>query len=208
MGGVIMLVIGLTGGIGSGKSTVARLFAERGIPIIDADLLAREVSRPGTPAFAAIVNHFGKEILLANGDLDRAQLRHLIFTDTKQRLWLEDLVHPLIRDKIEQQIAQLKAPYCVAVIPLLLEVKPYPFIDRILVVDAAESLQLQRAAARDQSNAAEIEAIVKSQINRQHRLAQAHDVIVNDGSVADLVPQVESLHQQYLAIAQHEKLSS
>ena len=203
-----MLVIGLTGGIGSGKSTVARLFAERGIPIIDADLLAREVSRPGTPAFAAIVNHFGKEILLANGDLDRAQLRHLIFTDTKQRLWLEDLVHPLIRDKIEQQIAQLKAPYCVAVIPLLLEVKPYPFIDRILVVDAAESLQLQRAAARDQSNAAEIEAIVKSQINRQHRLAQAHDVIVNDGSVADLVPQVESLHQQYLAIAQHEKLSS
>ncbi|TAK79235.1 MAG: dephospho-CoA kinase [Gammaproteobacteria bacterium] len=196
-----MLVIGLTGGIGAGKSTVAQLFADRGVPLIDADLIARKVAEPNTPAFTAILNHFGEAALTKNGTLDRAKLRHIIFTDTDQRCWLEDLLHPLIRDEIEKRIKEIKAPYCIAVIPLLLEVKPYHFIDRILIVDSPESLQLERAAARDKSERAYIEAIVKTQVDRQHRLAQAHDVIVNDGNIADLIPQVESLHQQYLTMA-------
>ena len=196
-----MLVIGLTGGIGSGKSSVARLFAERGIPIIDTDLIARDVTQPNKPAFQRIVEHFGKGILLEDGSLDRAKLRNIIFTHSKQRLWLEHLLHPLIRKEMEQQISHLSAPYCIAVVPLLLEVEFYSMINRILVVDAPESIQIERVMTRDKIPQNHVEAILKTQANRHDRLARAHDVIINDGILADLIPQVEKLHQLYLQMS-------
>jgi dephospho-CoA kinase len=192
-----MLVIGLTGGIGSGKSTVANLFAERGIPIIDADIVAREVSRPDTPAFASIVKHFGKEMVLPDGSLDRAALRNIIFNDTKQRLWLENLLHPLILAEMEKQIAKLSSPYCIAVIPLLLEVEFFSFINRILVVDTPESEQIKRVMLRDKSSKAEVEAILHSQARRETRRAKAQDIIQNEGTLEELAAQVEKLDGKY-----------
>ena len=196
-----MLVIGLTGGIGSGKSTVAQLFAERGVPIVDADVIAREITQPNTPAWTKIIHYFGKTILLENNALDRTKLRHLIFNDPDQRLWLENLLHPLIRKEIEQRINEMTAPYCIAVIPLLIEVKPYAFINRILVVDVPHALQIERVAIRDKSEKSHIDAILKTQISRQQRLAHADDIITNDGTLTDLIPQVETLHQRYLALS-------
>lgn len=193
-----MLVVGLTGGIGSGKTTVAELFANRGVPIIDADLIAREVTQQGTPAFSSIFKHFGQEILLENGALDRAKLRKMIFNDENQRHWLENLLHPLIFDKIKAQIQTISAPYCIAVIPLLLEVQPNSLIQRILVIDTPEHIQIERVALRDKTEKSHVEAILKTQANRAHRLSQAHDVIINDGVLADLIPQVEKLHKMYL----------
>lgn len=196
-----MLVIGLTGGIGSGKTTVADLFAEHGIPIIDADVLAREVTLPDQPAFIAIVNHFGKAILLPDGTLNRKQLRQIIFDHANEKSWLEKLLHPLIRQILETRIKTLPGPYCIAVVPLLLEVTPYPFIDRILVIDAPTSLQIERVGKRDQVSADLVESIMKTQMKREHRLEKAHDVILNDGDLSHLATQVENLHKKYLAIA-------
>jgi dephospho-CoA kinase len=192
-----MLVVGLTGGIGSGKSTVAQLFSEHGIPIIDADVAARTVTTPDKPAFASIVKHFGEDIVQKDNTLNRAKLRQHIFNDPKQRHWLEKLLHPLIREEMQQQIDQLKAPYCIAVIPLLLEVEFYSFINRILVVDASETQQIQRVMLRDQTSKKNVEAILNSQAHRNDRRAKAHDVIHNDGKIADLIPQVDKLHALY-----------
>lgn len=196
-----MLVIGLTGGIGSGKTTVAKLFSERGIPIVDADIYARELTHPGKPAFQEIATHFGHEVLQKNGALDRPKLRKIIFENAKQRRWLEELLHPQIRKEMEHEIKTLKAPYCVAVIPLLLEVEFYSFINRILVVDSTPEMQLKRIASRDKMLKSEIEAIIKAQASREQRLSRAHDVIVNDGKLADLIPQVAKLHEKYLQLA-------
>jgi len=192
-----MLVVGLTGGIGSGKSTVANLFANLGVPIIDADLVAREVTQPNQPAFASIIKHFGTDILLPNGTLDRTKLRNIIFANAKQRLWLEHLLHPRIREEMNIQINKLSSPYCIAVIPLLLEVEFYSFINRILVVDAPEQAQIQRVMIRDEAMQPDIEAILKTQASRQDRKAHAHDIITNDGVMDDLVPQVKKLHEKY-----------
>ena len=192
-----MLVVGLTGGIGSGKSTVAAIFADHGVPIIDADVAARDVTQPDKPAFVRIIKHFGNDILLPNGTLDRAKLRNIIFSNTKQRLWLEHLLHPLIREAMKEQIDQLSGPYCIAVIPLLLEVEFYSFINRILVVDASEQAQIERVMARDKISKLDIEAILNNQANRIDRKAHAQDIIINDGVIADLIPQVEQLHEKY-----------
>jgi len=197
-----MLIIGLTGGVGSGKSTVAKLFADKGIPVIDADLIARQTTQAGEPSLIAIVEHFGIHILLKDGNLDRAKLRSIIFQNPAERLWLEQLLHPLIREKITAQLALISAnnhpaPYCLIVIPLLLETDSYPFIDRILVVDVPEHLQVARVSMRDQTVASGAKAIVDAQIGREERLKKADDVIVNAGTVADLVPQIDKLHHQY-----------
>lgn len=200
-----MLVVGLTGGIGSGKTTVANLFAHHGVPIIDADLIAREVTEPNQPAFSKVVKHFGESILLANGTLNRSKLREIIFEEPKQRLWLEHLLHPLIREEMQRQINKLATPYCIAVIPLLLEVEFFSFINRILVVDAPEHLQIQRTAGRDKTKAPQIEAILKTQARREDRIAHAHDVITNEGTLEDLKPQVEKLHYLYLKMADKAK---
>lgn len=196
-----MLVVGLTGGIGSGKSVVAQLFAERGVPVIDADQVSREVTQPGTPAFNAIVKHVGQHIVLTNGSLDRASLRRLIFDDAEERRWLEDLLHPMIREAMKKQVDSVSAPYCIAVIPLLLEVEFYGFINRILVVDAPEHLQIERVADRDQIAKPLIEAILKTQASRHDRQVRAQDVIINDKTLADLIPQVQALHEKYLKLA-------
>src|SRR3990167_1592262 len=194
-------VIGLTGGVGSGKSTVANLFAQHGVPVIDADLIALALTLPKQPAFLAITQHF-KEIVQANGSIDRSKLRHIVFEQAAQRQWLEDLLHPLIRMKIEDELKKITAPYCIIVIPLLFEVKPYDFIDRILVVDTLEQNQIQRVMARDKTSASLVEKILHSQINRQQRLVGADDVIINDGKIADIIPQVDQLHQIYMNLSQ------
>lgn len=195
-------MVGLTGGIGSGKSTVAAMFASRGVPVIDADQIAREVVEPGQAALDALVAAFGKEILDDEGRLHRDRLRRRIFRDPEQRARLEGVLHPLIRNRMEQAIAALAGvAYCLVAIPLLVETGQRDLVDRILVVDCPESLQRSRAMARDGRSAAEVEAIMAAQADRPARLEAADDVIVNDADRAALERQVESLHRRYTALA-------
>jgi len=194
-----MLRIGLTGGIGSGKSTVANYFAALGVPIIDSDVLAREVVNPGTSALKEIVAHFGTTILTKENHLDRAKLRKLIFNHAAEQKWLENLLHPLILQKMAEQIQALSAPYCILVIPLLLE-KQIP-ADRILVVDTSNDLQIQRTSQRDKINIKQVRAILQTQLTRTERCAQADDIIHNEGDLAELKQQVRALHEKYLRLA-------
>lgn len=196
-----MLVVGLTGGIGSGKSTVANLFAQKGITIIDTDQLSRDLTAPHQPALKAIVSKLGPTILLANGALNRALLRTLIFNHTDLRAWLEQLLHPLIRHAMQQQIERALSPYCIAVVPLLLETTPNPLIQRILVVDTQPQNQITRTASRDNVSPAEAAAILQTQVDQATRLKLADDIIYNDDSLADLIPQVDKLHQLYLTMS-------
>lgn len=193
------LVIGLTGGIGSGKTTVANLFANLYVPIIDADMIAREVTQVNSSALTAITQHFQENLLLADGSLNRSKLRQIIFAHPEERHWLENLLHPLIQTEIEKRIQTISAPYCIVVIPLLFEVQPYSFIDRVLVVDAPEHLQIERVMTRDKAEKNHVETIMQSQVQREHRLAKADDIIINTGSIEDLEKEVENLHNQYLA---------
>lgn len=195
------LRIALTGGIGSGKSEVARRFAELGTPIIDTDIIARELVEPGEPALQEIVALFGGDILDPGGHLDRSGLRKRIYADTGKRQQLEAILHPRIKESAVTQTDQLDAPYCLLVIPLLLEAgRNYP-VDRILVVDTPPELQYQRVAVRDGLSDHEIAAILATQVERQQRLAAADDVILNEGSMEALQSQVNDLHLLYLALA-------
>lgn len=196
-----MLRIGLTGGIGSGKSTVCGLFQKLGVPVIDTDLIARELVEPGSAALQKIVALFGQQLLHADGSLDRARLRQLVFSDKEQLMQLEQLLHPLIREEMEQRIRTLRSPYVLLAIPLLLEKEWQHSLDRVLVVDCSESLQRERVAKRDGSSAETIEHIIARQIPRSQRLAAADDIINNNGTIASLQQQVESLHQRYLSLA-------
>ncbi len=195
------LVIGLTGGIGSGKSTVADLFQQKGITVIDTDLLSRKLTQPGQPALAAIRAKLGDAIIEADGSMNRAALRKLIFTDETKRRWLEDLLHPLIRAEMEKRIEQATSPYCIAVIPLLFETRPNPLIQRVLVVDAPIDLQIARTVERDHASPEAISAILKTQVDRETRLSKADDVINNQGSLEALIAQVNALHEKYLSLA-------
>ncbi len=197
-----MFVIGLTGGIGSGKSTVAELFAERGIEIVDADLIAREVVLPGTAALGQIASHFGSSILAASGELDRAALRKRVFADNSARLWLEGLLHPLIHDRIVQRIDACQSPYCILASPLLLETSQHQLVNRVLVVDVDETSQLQRTLQRDGSDEATIRGIIAAQMARQDRLRQADDVLDNSGDRSKLDTSVDKLHTRYLELAE------
>src|SRR5690606_24299131 len=173
-----MLIIGLTGGIGSGKSAVAERFAARGVPVLDADLIAREVVEPGTPGLAQVVEVFGPEVLDPQGRLDRARLGRRVFGAPERRRRLEASLHPLIYAEMRERVRRLAAPYCILVIPLLIETGQTDLVDRVLVVDAPPELQYQRVAARDGRSPAEIEAILRAQASRETRLAAADDVIV------------------------------
>jgi dephospho-CoA kinase len=195
-----MFVVALTGGIGSGKTSVANLFAKHGIPIIDADEIARELTELGQPAFLDIVDHFEEKILCFDGTLDRAKLREVIFKHPEERQWLEALLHPLISKEIEKRLASTHAPYSMIVIPLLVEVTPYSFINRVVVVDTPEHEQIKRVMERDNISEKQVEAILRTQAERDERLSIAHDVILNDGVLADLMPQVQKLHELYLTL--------
>lgn len=194
------LRVGLTGGVGSGKSTVASHFEALGVPVIDADIVARQVVAPGQPALLDIAAYFGEEVL-KEGQLDRALLRRKIFSDDHQRRWLEGLLHPLIYKAIEQQIASLSAPYVLIVVPLLLEAGWQNLVDRVLVVDVDPKLQIQRVVGRDQLESSAVEKMLKAQIIREPRLLAADDVLDNSGSPDDLPEKVLKLHQSYLNMA-------
>lgn len=196
-----MLVVGLTGGIASGKSTAADLFAKLGVPILDADVIAREVVEPDSPGLAAVAAAFGRQVLTADGRLDRAALRERVFADPAERQRLEALLHPLIRARLQQRLAALSAPYAVLVAPLLLEAGMADLVDRILVVDLPEEAQIQRVMRRDSSSRAQAENILASQYSRRRRLERADDVISNTGEPAELEPQVLKLHRLYLQLA-------
>lgn len=200
-----MRVIGITGGIGSGKTAVTNLFAELGITIVDADICARMVVEPGQPALAAIAERFGPPMLLADGTLNRAAMRARVFSNPDDKLWLEQQTHPRIRDEIARQLKAATSPYVILVSPLLIEGNQHTFCDRILVVDAPEETQLQRTVARDSNDAEQVQRIIASQASRAQRLARADDVIENTGSLEQLREKVMALHQRYLALAKGEE---
>ena len=195
------LIIGLTGGIGSGKSEVSKRFAERGILVVDADIVAREVVNPGSVALAQISARFGADILDTDGNLNRSKLRDIIFSNPTEKQWLESLLHPIINASIRHQLANAASAYAILASPLLLETQQFQLVDRILVIDADEQLQIERASRRDQTNAPQIKAIMQTQISRQERCARANDIIQNQGEVHELDTQVEKLHQLYLELA-------
>lgn len=194
------LVVGLTGGIGSGKTTVANGFSALGVPVIDADLLARELVEPGQTALDEIISTFGTEAITADGQLDRDYMRQRIFSDPDQKSRLEAILHPKIRQRIRALLADIRTPYCIVVIPLLLETRQTDLVDRILVIDSPEKEQLKRVAARDGLSDNAIMAIIKSQIDRNTRLAAADDIIVNDQDVNELTGRILKLHRHYMGI--------
>jgi dephospho-CoA kinase len=197
--------IGLTGGIASGKSTVANLFAALGVPIIDTDLLAREVVAPGSPLLAQIASHFGPAVLAADGSLDRRALRTRVFADPGERVWLEALTHPAIRTLTDERCNAAGGPYSIVAIPLLVETGGADRFDRVLVVDCDPTIQLARLTARDGTTREEAQRMVSAQATREQRLAVADDVIRNDGDMASLRDQVEKLHRQYVTAAQERR---
>lgn len=194
-------LVGLTGGIGSGKSAAAARFAASGIHVVDADDAARWVVEPGQPGLAGLVGRFGRAVLQPDGRLDRAALRRQIFSDPRQRLWVEQLLHPLVRQAIADNLAGAQSEYAVLVSPLLIERGQYRQVQRVLVVDVPEALQLQRVLQRDGGDEAQARAILQAQLSREERLRHADDVIHNTGSLQELETRVLQLHQQYLQMA-------
>ena len=193
-------ILGLTGGIGSGKSAAAQHFIDLGVPVVDADHASRWVVEPGRPALVKIAEHFGPGVLQADGPLDRAALRKLIFENAEERRWLEALLHPLIAEEIAHHLAQAQSPYAILVSPLLIESGQYAMTQRILVIDAPEHLQIERTLQRDQTSEQQVQAILKAQSSRQDRLSHADDVVVNDRDLAWLHGEVERLHHFYLTL--------
>ena len=196
-----MFVVGITGGIGSGKSAVSDRFKHLGIKVVDADIASREVVKPGEPALASIRDHFGAKVIQADGALDRAQLRALVFANPDERKWLERLLHPQINAYLERELASAQSPYAILVSPLLMETGQSRFAHRILVVDVPEQVQLERTMARDSNDEAQVKAIMAAQTSRAARLAKADDVITNDAGFEALDAAVAELHQRYLDLA-------
>jgi dephospho-CoA kinase len=198
------LRVALTGGIASGKSTVANLFARRGVPVIDTDLIARQVVEPGQPALAQVVAAFGKDVLDSGGRLDRRRMRERIFGDRAAQRQLEAILHPAIRAEMERQSKAARGPYQILVIPLFTEGGRRDHVDRVLLVDVPEETQIQRLMLRDGSSREEAQAALNAQATRAQRLAMADDVIRNIGREAELEERVAALHEQYLKIAKGE----
>ena len=196
------LVVGITGGIGSGKSAVTERFEEHGITVVDADLAARVIVEPGRPALAAIAEHFGSDILLADGSLDRAALRQRVFADEAERRWLEQLTHPLIGEEIQAQLAAADSPYTILSSPLLLETSQGELVDLTVVVDVPAAVQLSRTMARDQNDEAQVRRIMAAQLSRDERLARADIVIDNSRTLAELDQLVDELNGEFLQRAE------
>lgn len=193
--------VGLTGNIASGKTTVAKLFADLGVEVINADLISRELSAPNELAYKHILEHFGSNLILENKELDRRALRAIIFSDSNARLWLENLLHPLIRTRLEERVRQCKSSYCIVEIPLLIDKKHYPYLNRILLVTAPEELQIERVIARDHSTKEQAIAVLAAQPDIKQRLKNADDVITNDQGLKQLKTAVNDLHQKYLILS-------
>ena len=203
-------IVGLTGGIGSGKSTIANLFIELGVPIVDADIVAREVVEKGSPLLAQIAEHFGKSILTEEGELNRAELRKKVFADENEKNWLNHLLHPAIRERMLAQLNAQTAPYTLFVVPLLIENKLTTLCDRVLVVDVAPATQLARATRRDHNNIKQIQRIMDAQVSREARLKWATEVINNDANLVEnllqLKQKVLELHRFYLQQAELKRV--
>lgn len=197
-----MLVVGLTGGIGSGKTTASDRFAELGVPVIDTDIIAREVVAPGRKAFKDIIAAFGADVIAADGGLDRSTLNALVFEDPELRTQLEAIVHPAIRREVQDRVARLHAPYCVVVVPLLVETDFNDLVDRVLVIDADDARRREWVAQRSGLSAGRIDQIFAAQASREQRLAVADDVLVNDTTLEALAEQVTDLHRKYQALAE------
>ena len=193
--------VALTGGIGSGKSTVANVFARLGVDIVDADIIARQVVEPGQPALLALHQKFGDNILLPDGTLNRAGLRQIIFSSPEDKLWVNNLLHPLIHAETQRQLALARSTWCLWVVPLLVENNLQHLADRVLVVDVDPQTQLQRTISRDAISREQAENILAAQATREARLAVADDIIDNNAQPEVVAHQVAALHQRYLALA-------
>lgn len=192
------LVVGLTGGIGSGKTAVSDLFAKKGVTIVDADVIAREVVEPGQPALKEIIERFGSEMLLPDGSLNRRALREQVFNSNEDKDWLNELLHPAIRASMLRQTQQASSAYCILSVPLLVENGLNKVVDKVLVVDVDEQQQIMRTSSRDQQSKQQVEKIIAAQATREQRLAVADDVIDNNGPPSALIDQVEQLHLHYI----------
>lgn len=192
--------LGLTGGIGSGKSAVAEQFVALGVDLVDSDQAARWVVEPGRPALAAIAQHFGEQVLNPDGHLNRSALREQIFTNPAERRWLENLLHPLIATEVAQFLANAKSPYAIMVSPLLIESGQYKLAQRVLVIDVPEHVQIERTMRRDQLSAEQVQAILAAQATREERLRHADDVLTNDRDLTWMKSEVERLHTFYLTL--------
>ena len=192
------MIIGLTGGIGSGKTAVSDIFEELGIGVVDADLASRVVVEKGRPSLEEIAKHFGQGILTEEGELDRAKLREIIFNSDEEKNWLESLLHPAIAKQIQDELKASSSPYTILVSPLLLETNQKDFCDKVLVVDVPVETQIERTLKRDDVSLDQVQSIIKAQISRDKRLELADEVIVNDKSLEDLQLAVSKLHQQFI----------
>ena len=199
--GTASLKVGLTGGIGSGKTTVTDMFAELSVPIIDADRISRESVKKGKPAYDKIIASFGEDVVDGSGELRRDYLRNLIFNDEKLKKQLESIIHPIVRNQITEYVEKVNHPYCIISIPLLFESGLQRTVDRILVVDTPEDLQVSRACARDSAHPEDIMKIIRSQVDRKERLRQADDIILNDRDMDYLKAQVADLNEKYINLA-------
>ena len=199
------LRIGLTGGIASGKTTVANFFAELGVPIIDTDIIARDVVAVGAPALDEIRRAFGDSVFSDDGTLDRKAMRRLIFSDCRKRRQLEGILHPRIREATIEQAAAVTYPYMIIVVPLLVESPMREFVDRVLVVDCSEEVQLSRLVSRDADDEEQARSMIAAQAGRQERLSIADDVVRNDGDLEDTQSRVAELHHEYLALSEMDR---
>lgn len=198
------MIVGLTGGIGSGKSTVGKLFARLGVPVISADEIAHELLKHNHAVYQAVKNRFGEELLDQDNQIDRRKLRNVIFSNPAEKLWLEDLMHPLIKEEIIKHAKNFVYPYCIVEVPLLIEVGWQEMVDRILTIDCAEELQMQRATSRDGNVDPNIAEIIANQITRKERRAASNDVIENSGDMNHLSKRVNDLHQHYIELATYK----
>ncbi|WP_114324797.1 dephospho-CoA kinase [Candidatus Colwellia aromaticivorans] len=195
-------IVGLTGGIGSGKTTIANIFAQHGITIVDADIVARNVVDIDSPALAHISSHFGADFIQADGQLDRALLRKRIFSNDADKLWLNNLLHPLIREQLIAQMKAAQGAYCLLVAPLLIENNLTTLVNRVLVIDVSETTQISRTTTRDNNSVEQVQAIIASQASRQVKQDHADDLLNNDStSLEELKSAVAKLHQHYLTMA-------
>ena len=200
-----MFIVGITGGIGSGKSAVTQQLESLGITVIDADIVAREVVEPGEDALQSISSHFGATVITDSGELNRAELRTRVFDNPEERKWLENLLHPLIRKRIVTQLNASNSSYTVLVSPLLLETDQHSLTDHIVVVDLPKELQIQRTMSRDNNNKTQVEAIIDAQMQREDKLERANSVISNDKDLYTLKNKVNNLHQKLLTLAHQDQ---